>query len=114
MNDGEQMFLTLLKQIAPDLPEPEQQYKFHPTRKWRFDFAWPCEYPDRGCGVAVEIDGGVWKIGGGRHGGDTDREKMNCAGALGWLVLHATPAMLKHDPISVIDCLRRVLSWRET
>ena len=39
----------------------EREYKFHKTRKWRFDFA----YPD--IQLAVEIDGGQWRAGGGRH-----------------------------------------------
>ena len=64
------------------------EWPFHPTRKWRFDYAFP-EY-----GVAVEIDGGLWT--GGRHSGGTgqkrDLEKLNAAAQMGWLVLHYTPA----------------------
>jgi very-short-patch-repair endonuclease len=62
--------------------KPEPEYRFHPTRKWRFDFA----FPDRM--VAVEIEGGVWT--GGRHtrgsGFVADIEKYNAAAALGWFV----------------------------
>ncbi|MFC3107414.1 hypothetical protein ACFOFO_05490 [Undibacterium arcticum] len=61
---------------------PEREFKFHPSRKWRFDFAWP----DRKC--AVELEGGIWT--GGRHtrgsGVIGDMEKYNQAGALGWFV----------------------------
>lgn len=64
------------------------EWPFHPTRKWRFDYAFP-EYK-----VAVEIDGGLWT--GGRHSGGMgqkkDLEKLNAAAELGWLVLHYTPA----------------------
>lgn len=64
------------------------EWPFHPTRKWRFDYAFP-EYK-----VAVEIDGGLWT--GGRHSGGTgqkrDLEKLNAAAQMGWLVLHYTPA----------------------
>ncbi len=64
-----------------------KEYKFHPERKWRFDFAIP-KYK-----IAIEIDGGVWQY--GRHnrasGYIKDMEKMNAAASAGWLVLHFTP-----------------------
>ena len=35
-------FLTLWGELAPgDLPGPVPEYRFHPTRRWRFDYAWP-------------------------------------------------------------------------
>ncbi len=61
----------------------QKEYKFHPKRKWRFDFADPANK------VAVEIDGGVFA--GGRHtrgaGFRADCEKINAAAVLGWRVL---------------------------
>jgi hypothetical protein len=33
------------------LPIPENEYRFHATRKWRLDYAWPV------IGLAVEIEG---------------------------------------------------------
>jgi hypothetical protein len=46
---------TLLFQIkAIGLPKPVIEYKFHPTRKWRFDIAWPELM------LAVEVEGGTW------------------------------------------------------
>lgn len=63
------------------------EWPFHPTRKFRFDYAWP-QWK-----VAVEIDGGLWTY--GRHSGGVgqkkDLEKMNAAAEMGWLVLHYTP-----------------------
>lgn len=63
------------------------EYKFHESRKWRFDFAFPEKR------VAIEIDGGIWQY--GRHnraaGLLNDYEKFNEAAALGWKVLHFTP-----------------------
>lgn len=63
------------------------EYKFHPKRKWRFDYALP-EYM-----IAIEIEGGVWNNGAhvrGRHY-ISDMEKYNQAQILGWRVLRYTP-----------------------
>ena len=64
-----------------------KEYKFHPDRRWRFDFAIP-QYK-----IAIEIDGGVWTY--GRHnraqGYIADMAKFNEAAALGWVVLKFTP-----------------------
>lgn len=69
------------------LPEPLPEYRFHPTRKWRFDYAWPDEK------VAIEIEGGIWTS--GRHtrgsGFSRDMEKYNMAGKLGWRVFRFSP-----------------------
>lgn len=68
------------------LPAPEAQYRFHPERRWRFDFAWPERK------VAVEVDGGIWIN--GRHnrasGYEADCEKLNEAACLGWRVIRVT------------------------
>lgn len=72
---------------AEGLPEPVAEYRFHPERRWRFDYAWP----DRK--IAVEQEGAVWAQ--GRHtrgsGFVKDIEKYNAAAALGWCVLRGTP-----------------------
>ena len=72
------------------LPTPITQHKFHPTRRFRFDLAWPDHM------LAVEIDGGIWT--GGRHtsgaGYRRDCIKGNEAIILGWRVLHVTPDMV--------------------
>jgi very-short-patch-repair endonuclease len=68
---------------AAKLPEPVREFKFHPARRWRFDFCWPARM------LAVEIEGGVWS--GGRHtrgkGFTDDCTKYNQAVLLGWRVL---------------------------
>jgi very-short-patch-repair endonuclease len=73
------------------LPVPAREFKFHPTRRWRFDFAWPLWK------VAVEVDGGVYNR--GRHvrgsGFERDAEKRNAAVMAGWRVLHFTPSHIK-------------------
>jgi very-short-patch-repair endonuclease len=73
--------------IAPPVPE----FRFHPVRKWRFDFAWPA------LRVALEIEGGVYAK--GRHtrgkGFEADIEKYNTAALLGWTVIRATTGQLQ-------------------
>ena len=75
-------------------PEPEQEYRFHKTRRWRFDFAWPDAM------VAVECEGGTWSR--GRHvrgkGFEKDCEKYNEATAQGWRVFRVTAGMLGKNP----------------
>jgi very-short-patch-repair endonuclease len=70
---------------------PEREWMFHPTRKWRFDFAWP------DVKLAVEIEGGTWR--GGRHsrgsGFDNDAAKYNAAVLLGWRVLRYSTGMVQ-------------------
>ena len=72
---------------ADGLPMPEPEFKFHPDRRFRFDWAWPPQF------VALEVDGGVWS--GGRHtrgaGFMRDQEKTNLAALLGWRVFRCTP-----------------------
>ena len=79
-------FFTLL--CRSDLKvECVKEDKFHPTRKWRFDYAIP-EHK-----IAVEVEGGVWT--GGRHtspkGFLNDMEKYNTATVMGWRVLRTIP-----------------------
>jgi very-short-patch-repair endonuclease len=76
---AENAFASAWEAVAPHGHDTEREYHFHPTRKWRFDFAWPSQL------VAVEIDGR------GRHqtvaGVRADCEKHNEAARLGWRVL---------------------------
>ena len=68
------------------LGKPDSEYQFHPTRKWRFDFAYP-KYR-----IAVEAEGGIW-VGGAHSRGahfNSDSEKYNEAVKLGWRVLRYT------------------------
>jgi len=66
------------------------EYRFHPKRRWRFDYA----IIDHK--VAIEIEGGVWEY--GRHnrasGFLKDMEKYNEAAAMGWKLLRFTPQQI--------------------
>ncbi|HXG71313.1 MAG TPA: hypothetical protein VNJ04_11975 [Gemmatimonadaceae bacterium] len=68
------------------LPAPVPEFRFHPTRRWRFDLAWPDKF------IAIEVDGSVYS--GGRHvrgkGYEADCEKLNEALLLGWRVLRCS------------------------
>tara|TARA_Y100001938_G_scaffold150636_1_gene242562 strand:- start:2846 stop:3205 length:360 start_codon:yes stop_codon:yes gene_type:complete len=84
----------LLEQIVNfgGLPEiPIREYKFHPTRRWRFDLA----FIDHK--LAIEIEGGVWIR--GRHtrgsGFISDMDKYNNAVLLSWYMLRFTPNDVK-------------------
>ena len=66
------------------LPPPVAEHRFHPKRKWRFDFAWV------DIKLAVELQGLLW-AGKGRHQNaanlDNEYTKENEAVLLGWRVL---------------------------
>ena len=86
------MSLSLEVQIkAAGLDPITTEYKFHATRRWRFDFAWPS------IRLAIEIDGGGYT--GGRHsrgkGMEGDCEKFAAAMAMGWRVLRVTPKQVQ-------------------
>lgn len=71
------------------LPAPVLEHSFHPVRRWKFDVAWPK------IRIAIEVEGGIWKPGGGAHSRPAnimrDMEKYNAATMLGWRVLRFTP-----------------------
>lgn len=68
----------------------QEEVRFHPTRRWRWDWgSWELM-------LAVEWEGGTFV--GGRHvtgkGFENDCEKANAGQLLGWRVLRFTRAML--------------------
>lgn len=92
-------FVERWQLFAPDLM-PTSEHKFHPTRKWRFDFAWLDKM------IAVEMEGGVWSR--GRHvrpqGFIDDLEKYNAAAELGWRVLRYESVKVEY-----LEQLKRIL-----
>lgn len=80
--------LLIMQLDENKIPHPISEYKFYNLRRWRFDFAWPNKK------VAIEIDGGGFSFGGGKHMQPRDLEKLNTAAALGWKVYRFTPAMI--------------------
>lgn len=63
------------------------EYRFHPKRKWRFDWAW---IPGK---IAIEQDGGLWVAGAHTRalGRKRDYEKDAEAMLLGWRVFRFAP-----------------------
>jgi very-short-patch-repair endonuclease len=77
-------------------------------RGWKFDYAIPDLM------VAIEVDGNAWQTkGGGRHGQDSDRVKMNEAAARGWMVFRFSPAQLdKKNAKESVRCVLRGVARR--
>ena len=103
-------------------PWADREYKFHPERKWKFDFVItdpsftsnPAQLR-----IAIEIEGGVFGyrdpkrgyVRGGAHSSISgilrDLEKYNEAAALGWRVLRFLPSQVLDG--TAIAFIRRVL-----
>ena len=85
----EMLMLTLVSFVPRNLIETE--YRFHPPRRWRWDYAVPSMK------LAIEYHGGIYS--GGRHvrgiGFEKDREKMNTGQLDGWTILELTEEMVK-------------------
>lgn len=84
----------------------EREYRFHPTRRWRFDFAFPAKK------IAVELHGAIFTQ--GRHsrgaGIEGDMEKINEAQILGWDVLAFSAGMVKSG--EALKTLERLIEYK--
>ncbi len=85
----------------------QPEYKFHPDRKWRADFAHP------GYKIIIEIEGGTFSN--GRHvrgkGYLNDMEKYNAAVLQGWRILRYAPgqeAQMMDDVLQLIEYEERI------
>src|SRR5512146_2475838 len=88
---------------AAGIEEPQPEFRFHPKRQWRLDYAWPLRM------LGLEIDGGIWTE--GRHtrgsGRLKDMEKQSEAAILGYRLLYVTPQQVKDG--TAMDRIRRAL-----
>ena len=88
-----------LDKLAP----PIRELKFHATRRWRFDFAWP-EFM-----FAVEVEGITYDP--GRHqrkqGMEMDLRKYEAAMIDGWTVYRVSQQMVKEG--TAIETTKRML-----
>ena len=98
------MFEQILTQFTGK--EFQREYKFHPERKWRFDFA------NIETKTAIEINGGVFSQ--GRHtrgaGYIADMEKINAAIEQGWVVLQYTPS--QQNETGTFEQIKKVTMMR--
>lgn len=106
---GEKIKRELVNQLQLlGVPTPLTEYRFHPTRQWRFDYAWPVEK------IALEYEGGIWDE--GRHirgkGYENDCEKYDEATFLGWRVYRCTYDLVASGYIA--DLIKRHFDRIET
>lgn len=94
---------TLVQHLKTHKIGFEQEYKFHPIRKWRADFF------ITGTKILVEVEGGIWS--GGRHtrgkGFIADMEKYNSATELGYSVFRYSTEQVKSG--RAIEEIRRLI-----
>jgi very-short-patch-repair endonuclease len=87
-------------------PALEREVKFHASRRWRADFAHTASQ------TLIEIEGGIFLPGGGRHsrgaGYAKDAEKYLEAVLAGWTVIRLTERQLE------IDFIERIVAWINT
>lgn len=83
--------LLILHIRAEGLQAPKREWRFHPSRMWRFDFAWP------ELRVAVECEGGTFTNGGHTRGAyyRDNCLKYNAAQLAGWIVLRYDMKLIK-------------------
>lgn len=106
--------LLLAQMRFVGLPEPTREHRFHPERRWRFDFAWPERW------LAVEVEGGARaakiKLRDGREitghhvhwqGFENDCRKYTEAAILGWRVLRFTTAQINSG--EALETIERAL-----
>ena len=95
----EERFLFLWK-LAKG-PSLEREYRFHPKRRWRADFA----HLESRC--LIEVEGGIWVN--GRHnraaGFNADLEKYLEASLAGWRVFRLGPDQITIENVERLGLL---------
>lgn len=96
--DGADTLLGHIRVLAPDLyPLLTRDYPF---QSFKIDLA---AVPQK---IAIEVDGGQWQPGGGKHGSRRDYQKTRQITMAGWLLLRFTTSEVNDDPIGVIGEIR--------
>jgi very-short-patch-repair endonuclease len=98
--DKKYLMTKLFEREFPELlPQLVEEYKFHKSRRFRFDHALPDIW------LAIETEGGQYSKFGGRHNRDRDRFKYNLAASMGWTILRVSPQVLTDDPLEFVEIL---------
>ena len=86
----------------------EKEYRFHPVRRWRFDYFLP------EIKTAIEVEGGIWTR--GRHVRGTgflqDMGKYNEASIMGFRLLRVTPNELLSN--KTLELIKRINEQEKT
>lgn len=101
--DGYDIFRRCVEKEVGVALVPE--YKFHESRRWRFDFA----IPD--LRIAIEVEGGIFIYGRHNHAASMlkDFEKYNTAAATGWKILKFTPRQL--NEVQTFETIRSAVEY---
>lgn len=90
------------------LPEPVCEFRFHETRRWRFDYAFPAEM------IAIEYQGLNWKGKGSGNSGHQsvdglrrDCEKFTEASLSGWTLILITAETVNNG--QAVEWVRRAI-----
>ena len=97
MSELERRFADLWVELYPAI-DLYSQHKFHPKRRFLFDFA---HLPTR---TAIELQGGIWVKSGHNTGTGLlrDYEKLNLATSLGWKVFMLASEMVTTEWLGTI------------
>lgn len=82
-------------------------FRNYPVGPWFIDLAAPYGM------VAIEINGGRWLPGGGKHGSSEDRKKLRALGIMGWLCLEYTTEEWRYNPIGILEEIACIIVWRQ-
>jgi hypothetical protein len=112
--EGDLAFVFAASQRPPIcMPEPHRQYFWARElgREFRADFAFPRQR------VLVEVQGGIWRPGGGAHSGgvaiEKDIEKAQYAARLGWWWLPVTEKDISSGhALIVVQAVLERLGWK--
>lgn len=103
--------LLLFQITASGLPKPDTQVEFAPGRKFKADYAW------REFRLMVEVQGGIWRRGGGAHSHPNnilrDIEKQQLAVLNGWWVFPVTTDEVRNgQALKLIELALQSKGWK--
>ncbi len=100
MSLGEECLAAALEADPLEGWDLTRQYRFEPSRRWTFDFAFPSQK------LAMEVEGLYHKTHAGHR---SDCEKFNEAVAQGWRVLRFPAAQARRHARQWVALIREIL-----